>query len=1386
MPETSSDRNPLDELAEEFVARYRRGERPALSEYTDKHPSLAGEIRELFPALLMMEDIRPRHDDATVAEPGTSLLAESKNLERLGDYRILREAGRGGMGIVYEAEQESLGRHVALKVLPGRTLLDPQRLSRFRREAKAAARLHHTNIVPVFGVGEDAGLHYYVMQFIAGQGLDQVLAELLRLRKTRGGGPRARIQTPSSLAATLTAADVAQRLLTGEFKPGREEVCAPEGEVGSREGQPPIIPAAVPATSTHVRSPAVDPASSEPSVHLPGQGERAPLSDTGPQYWRSVASIGIQVADALAYAHSLGTLHRDIKPSNLLLDTQGTVWVTDFGLAKTADSADLTRFGDIVGTVRYMAPERFGGRSDLRGDIYGLGITLYEMLTLRPAFEESDHSKLIAQVLGEEPLSPRAANPSVPRDLETIVLKAMAKEPAHRYASAADMAADLKRFAEGRTIRARRVSAAERLWRWSRRNPVVASMAAAIFLLLLVLTCGALFKNAELVTALDVSERANREAKIRLWESLRERARAMRMSRHPGQRIESLRSIAEAMRLPMPPGHSRAELRTEAVAALALPDIVVEHEWQGGLTPGIINVAFDGSLERYARLAQDGTVSVHRSGDGQVVARWKEATEGAWPPNDGNLRFSPDGRYLSVWHPGLKRLVIRRLAGPEPVVFYRNKTAADRDWWSAAFSPDSTTLAHVLPDTRIAIVDLASGQARYLPPTGGRQDLFEFAPDGRRCAISVLRAGKNTVEVRDLATGNVQASLPHPGGASAIAGWSPDGRTLATTCEDSLIRLWDLPSRNEPRTLKGSRANAAGGWHCSFDSAGQMLLSNDWDAVLRLWEPSSGRELLSFPAAGCGHWRVSPSNRLVAYKPGDTTKLNLLRLHGGVEYRTVGVRSRPNAHLPFRVHPDGRLVAVTTEDCTALVDLAAGRELASLPRGVALYWESTGALVTAGPLGLLRWPVHKGTGEQANYRFGPPERLLGSGPMEIWGASADGHTIAIPNLNAGAVVVHRGQADMTVRLAPQQDVRCCAVSPDGRWVATGSHGNTDGFAAKVWEAATGRLEKALPLASMCAVAFSSDGRWLMTGAGGCRLWAVGTWAEGPAVGGAMGCFSPDGKLVAVEDSPGAIRLVETETGKDVVRLEAPEQTRLIPRSFTPDGTTLIAAGVDTQALHIWDLHRLRQGLARLRLDWDAPPYPPAAEPATVPAPLTLTVDTGNVVEIAKADELTAQANRQERAHEYGKALATLRRALAACPDHALANNNLAWLLLTAPKEHRDQKAALPLARKAVALAPSQSTMLNTLGVALYRCGQCAEAVPVLQKSLQAGAGRSDGFDLFFLAMCHARLGDPARARDCYDHAIRWVTERRGKLPAHWVEELKTFQAEAEELVKPKS
>jgi serine/threonine protein kinase/predicted Zn-dependent protease len=422
MSESSAERNLLDVLAEEFVARFRAGERPALREYIERHPDLADEIRDLFPALVEMECYKPADQTTDFPVP---LDGPSGYPGQIGEFRILREVGRGGMGVVYEAVQETLGRHVALKVLPTRALADPRRAERFRREARAAAKLHHTNIVPVFGTGETDGLHYYAMQFIPGQGLDRVIDELRRLRQ----------ENPS-----------------GATEPSRASLATAQG----------------PGT-----------------VSLSGTTEPGITSASGRRYWESVARLGAQAADALAHAHAQGVLHRDIKPANLLLDPQGIVWVTDFGLAKLADEEDLTRAGDVVGTLRYLAPERFEGRCDTRADIYALGLTLYELLTLRPAFDEKARENLIAQVMQGTPQRPTQLRREVPRDLETIVLKALAREPEARYGSAADLAEDLRRFAEDRPIQARRAGPGERLWRWSRRNPVVAALTAALLLVLI-------------------------------------------------------------------------------------------------------------------------------------------------------------------------------------------------------------------------------------------------------------------------------------------------------------------------------------------------------------------------------------------------------------------------------------------------------------------------------------------------------------------------------------------------------------------------------------------------------------------------------------------------------------------------------------------------------------------------------------------------------------------------------------------------------------------------------------------------------------------------------------------------------------------------------------
>ena len=352
MGESTSGPDLFNQLADEFAERYRQGERPSLSEYTDKYPDLSDQIRELFPALVVIEQFGSGGDQATGSvTPGPNGAARVP--EQLGDYRILREIARGGMGVVYEAIQESLGRHVALKVLPHHRLADPTQLERFQREARAAAMLHHTNIVPVFGVGEHDGVHYYAMQYIQGQSLDAVLHEVKRLR---GGSPAA--PAPGSGHDPALAASVAAELVSGRFAPQSE------------------APAETESLST-LRRPRIRPKRS--LDHGPGNEPGLfafRLVDPGPVRVRRIP--GAWPGSACRWPRRWLTpmtraappRHQAVQPA---AGSPGDVWVTDFGLAKAEGTDELTHTGDLVGTLRYMAPERFEGQADARGDVYAPG-----------------------------------------------------------------------------------------------------------------------------------------------------------------------------------------------------------------------------------------------------------------------------------------------------------------------------------------------------------------------------------------------------------------------------------------------------------------------------------------------------------------------------------------------------------------------------------------------------------------------------------------------------------------------------------------------------------------------------------------------------------------------------------------------------------------------------------------------------------------------------------------------------------------------------------------------------------------------------------------------------------------------------------------------------
>ncbi len=462
----------VEQVLEEILERQRRGESPDISAYAERYPELAAEIRELLPLVGLM---RERGEEDHRTRKGNR--SRSKTGQRIGEYRILREIGRGGMGIVYEAEQESLGRRVALKVLPFHGALDQIHLDRFYREARSAAKLQHANIVPVFGIGEHDGTHYYVMQFIEGRGLNEMIDEMKRQSPasapTSNGAPED--------GGSGSGNEAVRRLLNRELEEAHKHQAQLQ-VIANAETK--VIPP--PRDTPDARSPqgAEAPGARRRGArHGPRSAKPEKHPSTDAMFFRSVARLGMQVAEALAYAHKEGILHRDIKPSNLLLDSRGNVWVTDFGLAKAEGSDDLTHTGGFVGTIPYMPPERFRGWSDPRGDIYSLGLTLYELSTLQRAFEDDNRQRLIKRIEEEQPARLRKLNRKVPEDLETIVLKAMAREPSQRYQTAGEMAEDLKRFLDGEAIHARPPTLAYLLKVFLFRHRVVLGTVAAVLAL---------------------------------------------------------------------------------------------------------------------------------------------------------------------------------------------------------------------------------------------------------------------------------------------------------------------------------------------------------------------------------------------------------------------------------------------------------------------------------------------------------------------------------------------------------------------------------------------------------------------------------------------------------------------------------------------------------------------------------------------------------------------------------------------------------------------------------------------------------------------------------------------------------------------------------------
>ena len=946
-----------------------------------------------------------------------------------------------------------------------------------------------------------------MVQFMSrGWGSDSVLEDLRRLRraKSEAGSPPEPGAGGQQPASGLTAAEVARSLFTGQF--------AADGPPADGTATEPCDGEALAAAA----APGGAPADSSSSVVLPGPSELS-SSDPDRHYYRSVARIGIQAAEALDYAHRQGVLHRDIKPSNLLLDSHGNVWVADFGLAKTGEADDLTQTGDILGTIRYMAPERFQGRGDARSDVYSLGLTLYELVALRAAFEAPDRHALIERVLHEEPERLKKRVPGVPRDLETIIAKASAREPAGRYATAGALAEDMRRFVEDRPIRARRVSAAERFGRLCRRNPVVAGLLAT---LLLVLGGGLAVVTALYLRADRLRVRADNE-----------RVEANRLR---GVATSNAESLARQLYI------NRVNL---AYRELLANDVATADRLLESCEPARRGWEWD-----YCR-ARCHLESFNLGGSSDHSSAGKNPLHSH--PLD--VAYSPDGRLIAVagadgtislWDlaKGKESLVLHGHTGPVFCLAFDREgrrivsggyDRTVRVWDVTKGTLISSLQGHSQYVTGVAfspigdqVASAASSSDKYQSGNEFKQwDLLTareirtihhwfgwytgsvvYSPDGRRIVTST--SFKRAVRVWDAASGReiIHSGLKDGTESPALAVSPIDGRIAAGDDENS-ISLWDPERRRPVQYLRGHSGIVR---DLAFSADGRRLASAGNDGTIRIWDPADGREITCFR----GH--------------------------------TAAVTS-------VYFSPDGRGLVSCGYDGTVKVWDSASSEVLPLQRdgwGLRAAYSADGRRVVFALFSVAY--VLDASSRRFISKIVPPREA-----QDIFGLAItpDGKSV-VTGFNKSSSVALVWDAETGKRrfdlVGHSARLQAVAVSPDGQVIATASDDGTVRF----WDAETGRAGRILDghKGGALAVAFSPVSRKVATLGvdGATRIWEASSGATvrtlagvrrytGALLGNPL-AFDQDGQRLAVAAADGSVQVWDLASWHGIPRAKGALQT----------------------------------------------------------------------------------------------------------------------------------------------------------------------------------------------------------------------------------------------------
>lgn len=1196
---TSEDSNVLvlEQLAEEFAKRLRAGEPASMEEFIRRCPEAERQIRELFPAIAMMERMAAgtSRDTDLAGTPaiGVSAAAECPR-QRLGDYRIVREIGRGGMGVVYEAEHMSLGRRVALKVLAPHRWSSPVQQQRFAREAQAAARLHHTNIVPVFGIGREGEVDYYVMQYIDGLGLDDVIDGL----RQWDGDPESDAEPDRPLGskehespAAISSREVARSLLGTDFsKRGDLTVAEVSGAGGRAAGD-----------SSEEYDGQESGADSVPNAM---RARRSSSRVSGRIHVRNVAHIGRQVALALAYAHRQGVLHRDIKPANILLDRHGNAWVTDFGLAKTEDHVDLTRTGDALGTLRYMAPEVFEGQAGARSEVYALGLTLYEMLALRPAFSETDPHRLVRRICHESPPRLKSCGLHLPRDLVTIVEKAIDRDPAGRYQTARAMADDLQRFLDGHPIAARPVSTMEWTWRWARRHPAKAALAvslAAVVLFAVGLGVSVAYQR-QLQTSYGALQDSNQQlstSQDRLRQALRRESEAnqeLKLSKtrveEANQRLDAglqretelnanLREASEKLqRLLYLRRISRAHqnwLDADVAAALeeleSCPPEYRNWEWHylhrlctGG--DRVLN-AEAGRVPSVAFSPDGQRIACAHSSD--VVSVWDVATSRRLRDMRVPRRFmsrvtwSPDGRFIAAGATD-GTIYLWDLKGGKGIRTLRGHA---RQVTSLTFRADSRQFISSSADGTMRIWSLED-PARPREFKVGRYGLEAMAlhPDDERLVLGFTLGELTFWDISG--DGGEAATHREPSRSIQCLAYSPDGIRLVGGTEEGVTHVWDGETGKQTLSIEDNNQAIN---DVAFSRDGAMIITAGQDGMVRTYQAGTGQVIQTFRGhrGAVTSLSVSADGKTIASGGADGT-VRLWNMEVDPERITLSAASMAAYDLSFL--PDGRRVITGSVDGHIRVwDLPLGRVLQVFRHDTSVhrvaYDADNQAVVAVSAHSARRWNLSDGKETEVS---GPAS--LGATAADIRGdcdrmaivyydqEEKDREKVRVQSIRSGELLATTTGRDVAL------------FSPDGKRLAVGI---LKGL--RLVDVATGqvlfeheRVPQGIPTTR--GLAFTPDGRFLAAAFDSgvhihdAESGEVIRSIQHPSASFCKVAFAPCGRLLVTGDTGGAIRLWYWQDGEHVMTLPAHRGSVQAIR-FSPDGGFLASVGDDGKAF-FWD------------------------------------------------------------------------------------------------------------------------------------------------------------------------------------------------------------------------